>query len=733
MVKEQPTEGFTPASSQQLPHLLDAIPHAFLFIDNDGVILHANASAAASIGTAKHELPGNTLWQCAPSLVTPTFYQAVVKAIHTRQPLDVVYRSPITQTWLCVQLSPTGEGLAIFFHETMEPTRHQETFGQNEQMYRDLLESFTDGVAILTPEGLILDINQRPLADAHLQRGEAIGKSYADLPAWSYDPAVQRQLRAAIEQASRGDTVQFEARIRPRTGMYLDVSMIITSHRDANQQVEYLICAGRDITKRKQEETELRTLVDAIPHFVWIMRPDGTAEYENQRWCDYTARTPEQLQGDGWLQCLHPDDRQLVREAWKTAIRTDTLYEVEYRMQNGNTGAYRWFLARGMPLRDAQGTIQRWIGTCTDIDEQKQAEQRLKDGEERLRQSQERANLLMTSSILGIFVAEDEQIVEANETYLHMTGYTREDLHAGKINWVSMTPPEYAIQTQQARQELAVTQRVTRYEKEYVCKDGNRLPVVVGGVTLRLDPLQVIGFVLDNSARKELEQRKDNFISMASHELKTPLAALKLQIQLVRARLARQGFHKMAADLARVEESERRLERLIGALLDVSKMQAGGLEYAQETVDLEALLQEVTAAMQRMNPGYTIVVRGTPLPMLEGDRDRLEQVFTNLISNAIKYSLDAPLVEIDASASEEAVTISVRDHGIGISRDQRAKIFERFYRVADPSQKAIPGLGMGLYIVAEIVKHHGGTITVDSEVGKGSTFRVTLPLKGATG
>ncbi|MBO0796228.1 MAG: HAMP domain-containing histidine kinase, partial [Ktedonobacteraceae bacterium] len=162
-------------------------------------------------------------------------------------------------------------------------------------------------------------------------------------------------------------------------------------------------------------------------------------------------------------------------------------------------------------------------------------------------------------------------------------------------------------------------------------------------------------------------------------------------------------------------------------------MQAGGLEYAQEMVNLEALLQEVTAAMQRMNPGYTIVVRGTPLPMLEGDRDRLEQVFTNLISNAIKYSLDAPLVEIDASASEEAVTISVRDHGIGISRDQRAKIFERFYRVADPSQKAIPGLGMGLYIVAEIVKHHGGTITVDSEVGKGSTFRVTLPLKGATG
>jgi signal transduction histidine kinase len=122
------------------------------------------------------------------------------------------------------------------------------------------------------------------------------------------------------------------------------------------------------------------------------------------------------------------------------------------------------------------------------------------------------------------------------------------------------------------------------------------------------------------------------------------------------------------------------------------------------------------------------VVRGAVQTCLIGDPDRLGQVFTNLLSNAIKYSPDAETVEMDLSASEDAVMVRIRDHGLGIPREQRAKIFERFYRVSGPRQKAIPGLGMGLYIVAEIVKHHGGIITVDSAVGKGSTFTVTLPL-----
>jgi signal transduction histidine kinase len=181
-----------------------------------------------------------------------------------------------------------------------------------------------------------------------------------------------------------------------------------------------------------------------------------------------------------------------------------------------------------------------------------------------------------------------------------------------------------------------------------------------------------------------------------------------------------------------MEVQGKQLERLIGELLDVSKIQAGRLEYVKEPVDLEALLHEVAKTMQQISTTHAVVVRGAAPCTLIGDQGRLEQVFTNLISNAIKYSPDAETVEMDLSTSPETVTVRVRDHGLGIPREQRDKVFERFYRAAGPRQKAIPGLGMGLYIVADIVKRHGGTITVESAVGEGSIFTVTLPLNRDT-
>ncbi len=719
MARTKQTRHVTPASNETHCMLLETLPGALFVVDDDATIVYANARAQTMLGSTRGNVYGQPFWRCASRLVSPSLYQAVQRTRQTHEPTEVAYLSPATNLWLYASLSSTPQGLALLFQEHREP---QPFYAENraEQMYRDLLESFADGVTILTPDGLILDINQRPLLDAHLRREEVVGTPYTDLPAWSSDSDVQEHLRSAIVRASTGETVRFEAHIHPRADLDLDLLMTITSHRDANQQVEYLICAGRDITERKQAEDERRTLVDAIPQFVWIAEPDGSLTYNNRRLIDYLAITHEQAEGSGWLAGVHPDDRSCVWKMWQTSIRTGEPYEVEHRMQDGTSGVYRWFLVRGVPQRNAQGTILRWVGTCTDIEDQKRVE-------EALRQSQERANALMNSTIIGIFVTDDDQVVEANETYLRMTGYTRDDLRQGRINWVHMTPPEYAIQTQQARQELSVTYHVTRYEKEYICKDGSRLPVVVGGVALRLNPLQVMGFVLDNSAHKELEQRKDAFISMASHELKTPLTALKLQTTLLQRQLARQGIPASAPALSSMESQINKVTRLVGELLDVSKIQAGRLEYIREPVDLDALLQEVIDTLQQTNPSHTLVVHGAVQASLIGDPDRLGQVFINLISNAIKYSPDADTVKIDLSSSKDVLTVSICDHGLGIPREQHDKIFERFYRVSGSRQKAFPGLGMGLYIVSEIVKGHGGTITVDSTIGQGSTFTVTLP------
>ena len=234
--------------------------------------------------------------------------------------------------------------------------------------------------------------------------------------------------------------------------------------------------------------------------------------------------------------------------------------------------------------------------------------------------------------------------------------------------------------------------------------------------------------VLDTFDYPEPEQLRDDLLSVASHELRIPLAVLKLQTQHLHKRLARQGLHDCVAILAQMEAQIQKMERLNRDLLSVSKRQIGRLEYVQERVDLNQVLQESAEVMHQVYPTHTIVVHGVATTCLLGDKDRLGQVFNNLLSNAIKYSPDADTVEVEIHSSAEAITIRVRDYGVGIPQDQRKHIFERFYRAVDPSTQGVPGLGIGLYLVAEISKHYGGTITVESALGKGSTFHVAFPL-----
>jgi signal transduction histidine kinase len=153
------------------------------------------------------------------------------------------------------------------------------------------------------------------------------------------------------------------------------------------------------------------------------------------------------------------------------------------------------------------------------------------------------------------------------------------------------------------------------------------------------------------------------------------------------------------------------------------------LDYEEEPVDLAALLQETVEILQPTCPTHTLIVRETTHAMIRGDKDRLGQVLTNLMSNAIKYSPQANQVDLSITTSNKIVTLRVRDYGVGIPKAHQKYIFDRFYRGRDSHGKAFPGLGLGLYIAHEIVKRHGGEITVESEEGKGSTFVVSLPLK----
>ncbi|GCE31223.1 hypothetical protein KDA_67070 [Dictyobacter alpinus] len=685
--QKQEIEGYIMSHDRPILHhissaksfsLLETLPDAVIYLDKRGIILHASTQAATMLGVSKHKLIGTTLWQHLSDFLTIPFQQMLNTALHAQEPFEVECLSPITHTWLLTRCLPISEDLAFnicTYHLACTPF-------------------WTEKVA---------------------------GKLLTHIPTWFAALEMHQQLRPADAHIEQNGTVPFEAIIRLQADAYRAFAPTLMLPHANHKKVELHADKGDDMTGHTPIRAEVNALIEAIPHLAWIARPDGAVVFSNQRWRDYLAMTCQQAYGQGWKESLHPDDLQQTQNMWQEASKTGSSYEVVYRLQNGQTSDYRWFLARANPMYDEHGQITQWLGTNTDINEQKCAE-------EALRQSQERLHSLMNSNAIGIFCAEGDEIREANETFLHMTGYSQEDLRLGRLNWFRLTAPEYLGTTRLVQQQLSLHEHITPYEKEYICKDGSRLPVIVGGVLIQRETFQTICFVLNNSPYKALEHFKNNFFSVASQELRTPLTSLKLQTQMLSKRLTSQKAYKADIALSRMEGQLNTVIRLVEELLDLTKIQAGKLEYIQETMDLNEILLETISILQKTWTSHIISMSAPATSIFfVGDRNRLEQVFLNLLTNAICYSPDANQIEIDLAVAAEDIIISVRDHGVGIPQEYQTKIFESFYRLIPHHVQAYPGLGIGLAIALEIVKYYGGAITVESQVGVGSCFQVTLP------
>ncbi|MFL5694081.1 MAG: sensor histidine kinase [Ktedonobacteraceae bacterium] len=226
----------------------------------------------------------------------------------------------------------------------------------------------------------------------------------------------------------------------------------------------------------------------------------------------------------------------------------------------------------------------------------------------------------------------------------------------------------------------------------------------------------------------QTERRKDEFISMTSHELKTPVTSLKGFTNVLQRRLTKQGDEQGLHYLARIDAQLNKLTKLISDLLDISRMQTGKLAFQVEVFDLDRLVYETVENVQAATTTHEFLVEGRTDACILGDKDRIGQVFINLLTNAVKYSPHANKVLVRLSRDQARCIVSIQDFGIGIDETHQQKIFERFYQVTDPEEKTYPGLGIGLYISSEIVERHHGRIEVQSHKREGATFTVTLPL-----
>lgn len=255
----------------------------------------------------------------------------------------------------------------------------------------------------------------------------------------------------------------------------------------------------------------------------------------------------------------------------------------------------------------------------------------------------------------------------------------------------------------------------------------------------RIDHVPLILLAMEDiTERKRVEREKqqmleqhEEFMAIASHELKTPVTSLKGYAQLLQARFAKAGDERSATALARMNRQLDKLIHLIGELLDLTSIEAGKLSWRSERFDLEALVRDIVAEVSQTTERHHLRIAGAVRTPVSGDPERIGQVLTNLLTNAIKYSPQADTILVRLAAGAEGATVSVQDFGIGLAPEKQGQVFERFFRVSNPEHATFPGLGLGLFISTQIVTRHGGRMWVDSQLGIGSTFFFTVPYAPA--
>lgn len=544
--------------------------------------------------------------------------------------------------------------------------------------------------------------------------------------------------RPRLERALNGEKVVFESHIKHKKLGLRSLEQTYQPDIAEDGSVRGIFAIAEDVTEKvearqraDENQSMFRMYAESMPLMAFIADETGKVIYFNPQWKAFSGKDPYTLEDTEAL--THPDDKALVRSEWQKCVNSGEIFQIEERILN-REGHYRWHLSRAIPIRNFLGEITKWLGTVTDIHEYKEIEKH-----------QSRLIQVLDGSYDFISMTSmDGKILYLNEVARETLGIDREveiaklsrrdfffdeDLGLLKDIIIPMTLNDGSWVGEVKLRHFKTGEPVWVHYNSFITKDEATLEVTGFGAIAR---------DLTEIKRRERElvhalRTRDEFLSIASHELKTPLTSLKLQSQMFLRSLERgdekpQRTEKLKGMAIQSNELVSRLSRLIEDMLDVSRIRNGRLNLDRNPADLLGIAQTVLESLQ-----YQIQSSGLEAPTLSGvegvvgnwDAYRLEQVLKNLVTNAIRYGRGKP-IRIEISKENGLGKVRVIDQGYGISQEDQERIFVRFERAIDASE--VSGMGLGLFIAKEIIHLHEGQISVNSELGKGSTFTVELPI-----
>lgn len=471
-------------------------------------------------------------------------------------------------------------------------------------------------------------------------------------------------------------------------------------------------------------------------------QPDNPIIYCNAAFIKISGYTRTEIIGHN-CRFLQGDDRtQKERALIREAVRKGEACVIDIRNYRKN-GELFWNELTVSPIHNKDGQVTHYIGVQNDVSSRKKVEQDLRQQQGLMeKQIAERTKNLKESEVFlssiiqtvreSLLVLDPKfRVVSANDHFLKTFKVTDEETVGTKLYELGSHQWDIPKLRELLINILPTNNPVEDFEVEHDFPHIGRKLMLLNAYRIELEGQfkdQILLAIEDITERREIERRKDDFLSIASHELKTPLTTIKGYVQAMERMVNNETDTKFRGFLSKTSKYLDRLNSLIAELLDVSRIQTGNIELHKVPFDFDKMVKESIEPIQAASNNHRIVLHGTSGVSVKADESHIIQVVNNLLSNAIKYSPEAQQVDIHIARISDFIKLSVTDHGMGISTEDQKKIFERFYRAGDIQQR-FPGMGIGLYICEQIIKNHNGTLWVESEKGKGSIFSFTLPLK----
>lgn len=435
------------------------------------------------------------------------------------------------------------------------------------------------------------------------------------------------------------------------------------------------------------------------------------------------------------MQRLHPDDVKAVMASVRLSAQTLQPWIYEYRVVLPRQGL-RWRSGHAQPQRLDDGSTL-WHGFITDITDQalakekeKLLEQQVRAGYAALLASEKRSRQLMSSGLIGVIHGNAQgKLLDANEVFLHMSGYSRLNLGYGALNWLNLTDPLSRDAMQTALLGLG-EQGACQFESQLVAADDSVIPVMLGLTPLEGSKDEWVGFVLDLRAQRRIDHLKSEFISVVSHELRTPLTSIRGSLGLLEGGMAGELPPKALHLIGIAHKNSQRLVALVNDILDMEKLASGKMTLHMERQDLVHLAQQAIEANAPYATGFGVSLELGEVPAqapVLADADRLMQVFANLLSNAAKFSPSGQVVSVRIRDQGKEIRVEVEDRGRGIPQAFREHIFGRFAQADASATRHVEGAGLGLNITRMLVDKMQGKIGFESEEGQGSVFWFSLP------